>query len=49
MSQIQNFVSAANKYFLFVTLYCVALQNCYQMFTLHHATMQHHKFKKENF
>ena len=40
MSRIQNFVSAACKYFLFVTLHCTALQSCYQKLTPHRAAPQ---------
>ena len=40
MSWIQNFVSAARKYFLFVTLHCTAPQSCYQKLTLHRAAPQ---------
>ena len=34
MLWIQNFVSTACKYFLFVTLHCTALQSCYQKLAL---------------
>ena len=37
MSRIQNIVSAARKYFLFVTPHCTAPQNCYQKLTPHRA------------
>ena len=40
MSWIQNFVSAARKYFLFVTPHCTALQGCYQKLTPHCAALQ---------
>ena len=40
MSRIQNFVSAAHKYFLFVTPHCNAPQSCYQKLTPHRAAPQ---------
>ena len=45
MFWIQNFVSSAHMHFLFVTLHCLVLQNCYKKFTLHCTAPQHHKSK----
>ena len=40
MSRIQNFVSVARKYFLFVAPHCTAPQSCYQKLTPHRAAPQ---------